>query len=369
MCISSGTFTYPRIHPTPTNADGSAVTCQNGIFLENNQHLLVSEDVPLPGVTYMTGSGEGIGGGPFLGNHPDLALGASATITYVGSEVFGESGSETTYYAENINCQCATNSSLGIDLETFVYLTEAGGTSGSAGLQVITASDIDEQNDSFTLSSGGAISVTTPLKIGPSHLYSVLIRVSASQVNQGDAAVVIKQINALDLTSEEEFDPPGSLDTTPRFITSSPNLNGFEPFEETIGGWYVDSGGGTEGFEMLPSSTITAPIVDANDTLHYTAPSAINKAGTIVGTYENTTAVGSPLALDTFHGFLLRRVGPLPPTILAPGCPPAFRPSTTRAILRETLGAILQSPGDSSSRMGERPSPSECPVWLLIRRR
>jgi hypothetical protein len=305
VCISSGTFTYPRIHPTPTNADGSAVTCQNGIFLENNQHLLVSEDEPLPGVTYMTGSGEGIGGGPFLGNHPDLELGASATITYVGSEVFGESASETTYYAENINCQCATNASLGIDLETFVYLTEAGGSSGSAGLQVLTASDIDEQNDSFTLSSGGAISVTTPLKIGPSHLYSILIRVSASQVNQGDIAVVIKQINALNLTGEEEFDPPGSLETTPRFITSTPHPEGFDPFDQTIGGWYVGSGGATEGFEVLPDGAITTPIIDPNDTLHFTAPFGINNAGTIVGTYENTTSPGSPLSLDTFHGFLL----------------------------------------------------------------
>lgn len=68
-------------------------------------------------------------------------------------------------------------------------------------------------------------------------------------------------------------------------------------------GWYTDSSGATAGFQVGADGVIQAPIVAPGDSLHFTEATSINNAGTIVGTYENTTAIGIPRSVATFHAF------------------------------------------------------------------
>jgi len=215
-------------------------------------------------------------------------------------------GSSTTYYGENISCECSQGG-VSLSLSTTANFAQTTGSSGSASVLVITASEVNRTTDSFTLTRGPAVWNTTPLTLGPSGQFSVLITVSATQVNQGDAAGAIDalQITPIDLPfyteSGSTLDPPGSTGTTLRGTTSLPPPDEFDA--QLLVGWYTDSSGATAGFQVSADGTIQAPIVAPGDTLHFTEAMGINNAGTIVGTYENMTAIGIPGNVATFHAF------------------------------------------------------------------
>jgi hypothetical protein len=62
---------------------------------------------------------------------------------------------------------------------------------------------------------------------------------------------------------------------------------------------FVDAtSGATEGFERFTDGSLSAPIVDPNDTGNFTRAFGVNNAGTIVGDYLN-------VADNAFHGYLL----------------------------------------------------------------
>jgi len=175
----------------------------------------------------------------------------------------------------------------------------AEGQAPSQGtVTVIAASEVDRQTDSFTGFSGTQQKSTTPLRIGASRKFSVLIGAGAAQQVQGSAFGSAFGVSRFGFDiSYKEFDPPGSTGTVPR-ADSDPTLDPSAGFNALVG-WYTTSNGATQGFEALPSGTIKAPIIDPKDNLHYTAPLGINNAGTIVGQYENASG-----GIDTFHGFL-----------------------------------------------------------------
>ena len=207
-----------------------------------------------------------------------------------------EADASASLYAENIDCQCLPGARVSIKLAVYAY----GQAPSQSTVTVITASEVDRQTDSFT--DPGNMS-TTPLRIGAKQKFSVLITVGAVQQEQGSINGYTYDLSNLGFEiSYKEFDPPGSTGTVPR-ADSDPTLDPSKGFD-AIGGWYTTSSGATQGFEVLPNGTITAPIIAPNDNLHYTAPFGINNAGTIVGTYEKASG-----GINTFHGFMLSSGG------------------------------------------------------------
>ena len=234
VCVQKGPLNFPILHPKPMNVDGSPAQCDAGGLLNNSGPIQVANPKPL--FIYMSGEAEGIAGadpradddfhsfGPTPIEEltgPRIPLDASATINAVnGDGNFGSLSSSTSYYAEDIDCQCTGSASLAdgvsLVLRSTANFAQTTGSSGRVSLQVLTVSEVDRKQDSFDLTALSATSSTTPLMVGPSGKFSVLITISATQTNQGDAAGSVDQLQAVPVDvpfnteSGSTIDPPGS---------------------------------------------------------------------------------------------------------------------------------------------------------------
>ncbi|MGH6837432.1 MAG: hypothetical protein ACREDT_01240, partial [Methylocella sp.] len=295
VCATLGTPTYPVLHPTPKNPDGTAADCSR-----KNFDVSAGGGVSVPGA--MSGEGDAEFAWTITGAEisvPWLRVNAAVDSIETGCDGPGPClaavGSSVSFYAENIDCQCLPGAQVSITLQ----LNAFGQAPSQSSVAVITASEVDRQSDSFTGNTFTENKSTTPLRIGASQKFSVLISVDAAQQVQGSIHGSAFGISRLGFEiSYKEFDPPGSTGTTPR-ADSDPTLDPSNPFNALVG-WYTNSNGATKGFEVLPGGTIKAPIKDPNDNLHSTAPFGINNAGTIVGQYENASG-----GINAFHGFML----------------------------------------------------------------
>ena len=299
VCATWGPLTYPDplLHPKPTNPDGSAADC-------SRPGVDALADGPISVKDAMSGTASAIATwahNPFSDVQEYLLeLEAEATVDTVqpGTSV-AEVNSGVSYYEENKSCACpGAQASLTLDAGGQATSTSFGPSTVS--VRVITASQVARQDDTFNIdTSNHLVSLsTTPLRIGPSGNFSVLITLGATQQGQGSTHGRVYSVEKPGLVTDyKPFDPPASAGTLPRAIKDG---------EETLSnfaastGSYTTSGGATQGFKLRPIGKFKAPIIDPNDNLHYTAALGINNAGTIVGQYENSNGV-----VDTYHGFLL----------------------------------------------------------------
>ena len=291
VCATWGNPAYPVLHLEPENANGTPADCTRpGVYASADKDISVKDAM----------TGAALADSTLLFEDYDVDLHEEITTLELEAraEVYSIVPgctectafviSSDSYYAENIDCECVPDTRVSLSLDL------SGGTDvlHPVTASVVAASDTNRQSDLFTATLGENVEVfTTPLKIGKSGKFSVIITVGAAQYGVGvTIGTVLVNPVPIVLPDFETFDPLESTETTPR---------GFSDGDD-VAGWYTTSGGATEGFELLSNGTIKAPIIDPNDNLHSTAAFGINNAGTIVGQYENVSG-----GIDTYHGFML----------------------------------------------------------------
>jgi hypothetical protein len=319
LCLIKGNFAAP---PVPKNPDGSPAKCfTEPPALFNNFTLRNSafNDIVIPGGTPVEGPVRAsVLAPPFSQvlhagtNLSNVNLTAFAAVNASNGNPVAEMNAAAFYYDE-LGCSCAPGQTISLQ---FTH-GDLGFSNNSTGfLNVRTTSGRFSQSDLFQLSGNSSSTfVTTPLTVETPGRVAVLIELGViAQVNlaTGATASAFAEISPpasfVVPTNVESFDPVGSTATTTRAI-ADPTATGPGAFNsQLVSGWYAVAGGATEGFQRLAGGTIKAPLIDPNDTLHYTAPFGMNNAGTIVGTFENTTGVGGG-AGNTFHGFFLSPAG------------------------------------------------------------